>query len=112
MTIKEPKIPGYDVICTTDKTKRDDIFRQMRESSDPLERASVKFSGNEIVPDEFGEGGSDGKFIHYSVSGSKSPRFAEIRNKMGKLIHPLSLGPKSQWRPKYISTWSIATPRG
>jgi hypothetical protein len=101
---------NYDIITTTDKAKRDDIFRQMRESTDPLERASVKFSGNEIVPDEFGEGGSDGKFIQYSVSGSGIPRNAVIPTKKGG-VHILNLGPKQQWRPKYISTWSVATPR-
>jgi hypothetical protein len=102
---------NYDTICTTDKAKRDDIFRQMRESTDPLERASVKFSGNEGAPDEFGEGGLDGKFIHYRVSGSKSNRFVEFRNKEGVVVHRKELGPADQWRPKYVSTYSVATPR-
>lgn len=110
--VKEPKIPGYDVITMDNKGKRDDIFDQMRASDDPLERKSVKFSGNEGVPDEFGEGGLDGRFIHYQVSGSKPNRFVEFRNKEGEVVHRKELGPKDQWRPKFVSTWSIATPRG
>jgi hypothetical protein len=85
---------NYDTICTTDKAKRDDIFRQMRESTDPLERASVKFSGNERVA-----GGPEdwpvSPYVRYTASG-----------KGGKI----NLG-KPQRRPLFVSTYSVATPR-
>jgi hypothetical protein len=42
---------NYDMITTDDKAKRDDIFRQLRTSSDPLELASVKYSGNRLKED-------------------------------------------------------------
>ena len=76
---------NYDVICTIDKAKRDDIFRQMRASTDPLERASVKFSGNEPILAESGLQGGD--FIRYSKNGRK------------------------QFRLAFVSNWSVATPR-
>ncbi len=84
---------NYDVICTTDKAKRDDIFRQMRASTDPLERASVKFSGNEPVLEADGTP----KIL---------PTFYSAKGKGGKW----NTG-RRQWRPVYISTWSVATPR-
>jgi hypothetical protein len=84
---------NYDIITTTDKAKRDDIFRQMRESTDPLERASVKFSGNQPVLNEFGDPG--GTSIQYQASG-----------KGGKINYG-----RMQFRPYYESTWSVATPR-
>jgi len=39
------------VFTTTDKAKRDELFRLLRESTDPLERQVTKFSGVEVVPD-------------------------------------------------------------
>jgi hypothetical protein len=84
---------NYDVITTTDKAKRDDIFRQMRESTDPLERASVKFSGNEPVLNE--DGTPQVAIIRYQATG-----------KGGKI----NLG-RRQSRPVMVSNWSVATPR-
>jgi hypothetical protein len=84
---------NYDVITTTDKAKRDDIFRQMRESTDPLERASVKFSGNQPI---LGEGGLPTSTIRqYTATG-----------KGGKI----NLG-RPQYRGLFVSTYSVATPR-
>jgi len=84
---------NYDVITATDKTKRDDIFRQMRESTDPLERASVKFSGNEPVLDEAGK-----QVIHETAY--------LLKGKGGKI----NVG-RTQYRPQFVSTYSVATPR-
>ena len=95
---------NYDVITTTDKTKRDDIFRKMRASTDPLERASVKFSSNEPVLDESGL--PEIKIVQYRVSGSKHNRVVTFKNGC-----TTRLGPAGQSRPVYRSTWSIATPR-
>lgn len=38
----------FEVITTTDKAKRDQMFREYRESTDPLERQVVKFSGSSM----------------------------------------------------------------
>jgi hypothetical protein len=84
---------NYDVITTTDKAKRDDIFRQMRESTDPLERASVKFSGNEPVLDEEGQQVVDE--TAYLLKGKGG------RINFGRV----------QYRPQFVSTYSVATPR-
>ena len=40
----------FDVFVMTDKAKRDDMYRQLRTSTDPYERQVVKFSGVEEVP--------------------------------------------------------------
>lgn len=93
---------NYDVITTTDKAKRDDIFRQMRESTDPLERASVKFSGNEIALAE--DGLPMTTIVQYRISGSKPNRVVSFPKR--KVL----LGPKEQVRMLYRSTWSVATP--
>jgi hypothetical protein len=95
---------NYDTITTTDKAKRDDIFRQMRESTDPLERASVKFSSNEIIlgPD----GLPETTIVMYRVSGPKHSRVVTFKNH-----HTHLLGPRGQSRLRYRSTWSVATPR-
>jgi hypothetical protein len=58
---------NYDTITTDDKAKRDDIFRQLRTSSDPLERASVKYSGNREVL-------SSGKRLFVSTWSVATPR--------------------------------------
>lgn len=84
---------NYDVITTTNKAKRDDIFRQMRESTDPLERASVKFSGNEPVLD------ADGKQVVHQT--------AYLLKGKGGHINVDS----TQYRPQFVSNWSVATPR-
>ena len=98
---------NYDVITTDSKEKRDDIFRQMRESTDPLERASVKFSGNEPVLDKDGE--PKVRTIAYS-----GPMKRGGRNKMqvnvGNLEFTVNIG-RPQLRLTYISNWSVATPR-
>jgi hypothetical protein len=83
----------YDVITTTDKAKRDEIFRQMRASDDPLERASVKFSGNQPVLVE--EGLQAYTLKQYEMTG-----------KGGKTNYG-----RPQQRGVFISTWSVATPR-
>ena len=80
------------VITTTDKAKRDDLFRQLRESKDPLEKQVVKFSGSQPKLNEFGE--PDGHYISYISLG-----------KGGKV----NVG-KPQFRPDYESTWSVAYP--
>jgi hypothetical protein len=78
---------NYDVITTTDKAKRDEIFAQMRASDDPLERASVKFSGNEPT--------GELREVRYTAT-----------RKGGGTNHG-----RIQIRPVYRSTWSVATPR-
>lgn len=87
---------NYDVITTTDKAKRDDIFRQMRESTDPLERASVKFSGNEPVMN--------------TLVDPPVQLYGETRYSAHVKGGELRFG-KSQIRPIWVSTWSVATPR-
>jgi hypothetical protein len=87
---------NYDVITTTDKAKRDDIFRQMRESTDPLERASVKFSGNEPVINDL---------VDPPVQ-----LYAEVKYSAHVKGGNLQFG-KSQQRPIWVSIYSVATPR-
>jgi hypothetical protein len=36
----------FEVISTPDKAKRDEMYREYRESTDPLERQVVKFSSS------------------------------------------------------------------
>lgn len=80
------------VITTTDKAKRDDMYRQFRESGDEYEKQAVKFSGSQPKLNEFGE--PDGKYISYTATG-----------KGGKI----NVG-RPQFRPAYESTWSVAYP--
>lgn len=98
---------NYDTITTTDKAKRDEIFAQMRASDDPLERASVKFSGNEPVLD------ADGKQKSRKTA-YPGPMKRGGCNKMiinvGSMVFKVNKG-RIQSRPAYISTWSVATPR-
>lgn len=42
-----------EVFQYTDKTVRDFAFKDLRKNGDELERQVVKFSGCEIVPDEY-----------------------------------------------------------
>lgn len=72
-----------EVITTTDKVKRDEMFQDLRKNGDAFERQVVKFSGNEPV---FFEGEPESTAIQYSSYG------------------------RVQWRPKYVSNWSIAYP--
>ncbi|HTQ97230.1 MAG TPA: hypothetical protein VMH89_10515 [Candidatus Acidoferrum sp.] len=80
------------VITTTDKAKRDDLFRQLRASDDPYEKQVVKFSGSQPKLNEFGE--PDGHYMSYTATG-----------KGGKV----NVG-APQYRPDYESTWSVAYP--
>ena len=56
-----PKVQGetlmaMEVLTMDDKEKRDEIFQQLRHSTDPLERRVVKFSGvREVPPTKAGE---------------------------------------------------------
>jgi len=79
---------NYDTITTDDKAKRDDIFRQLRTSSDPLERASVKYSGNRPV---------------MSVLDPSEQQLTETE--YSAKVKGVNI------RPLYVSTWSVATPR-
>jgi len=76
------------VFTTTDKAKRDELFRLLRESTDPLERQVTKFSGNEPILD------AEGKQIvltqYYLVPGARNP--------------------ERQSRPVWRSTWSVSYP--
>lgn len=40
-----------EVITTANKAQRDKLFAELRESTDPLERQVVKFSGNRMRED-------------------------------------------------------------
>jgi hypothetical protein len=86
-------IENFEIITTDDKAKRDDIYRQLRESTDPFERQAVKFSSARQILDQEG-----------------APLFDSIRyvgtGKGGKI----TLG-RSQSRPVCISTWSVGYPR-
>jgi hypothetical protein len=76
---------NFDVYTTTNKAKRGAMFDDFRKTGTPLERQAVKFSGYQPVLNEFGE--QDGHNIVYSENG------------------------KVQFRPAYVSTWSVAVPR-
>ena len=78
-----------EVITTTDKSKRDEIYRQLRESEDPLERQVVKFSGNQPALNE------DGTHLTIVFSNSRSKAKAK----------------RFQVRPQFVSNWSVAYPR-
>jgi hypothetical protein len=75
----------FEVITTTDKAKRDQMFQDLRRNGDKLERQVVKFSSNEPFVDENGD---TGKIVYYSDT----------------------RGASTQMRPFCRSTWSIAYP--
>jgi hypothetical protein len=75
---------NFEVITTTDKAKRDQMFEDLRRNGDHLEKQVVKFSSNEPVLDEYGQ--QDRAFIQ---TGSMNGRI----------------------RLKFRSIWSIAYPR-
>jgi len=75
------------VFTTIDKSKRDELFRLLRESTDPLERQVTKFSGQEAVLD------AEGKQVYY-------PKHYEITGHFGG----------AQMRAQYRSTWSVSYP--
>ena len=86
---------NFEVITTTDKEKRDSIYRELRYTGNELERKAVRFSGAEPVMDEsMGSLSQLVEVIQYTATG-----------KGGKV----NLG-KKQYRPRWISTWSVAYP--
>jgi len=80
---------NFEVLTMVDKSKRDEIYRQLRESDDLLERQVVKFSGNQPMLDESGLP----VVLVYSNSRSKAK------------------AKRFQVRPQFISNWSVAYPR-
>lgn len=76
---------NMEVITTTDKAQRDRMFADLRQNGNELERQVVKFSSNEPVLGPDGE--PDGYWKVYEKTGFP------------------------QWRPAFVSTWSVAYPR-
>ena len=74
---------AYEVFTTRDKSKRDEIFRELRASTEPNERKAVKFSGVEPVTNDKGQ---VYRQVRYFGTG------------------------RVQLRPVFISTWSVAYP--
>jgi hypothetical protein len=84
---------NYEVYTMTDKQKRDEMFEDFRKDGSPQERKAVKFSSNEPVL------GADGEPLVLGRSYTATGK--------GGIIN---FG-KTQLRPVYRSTWSVAYPR-
>ncbi len=77
---------SFEIITTTDKTKRDQMFQDLRQNGNELERQVVKFSGNESVVSK--EGFQEAKIVGLCRGNPHKPI----------------------WRFIYRSTWSLAYP--
>ena len=84
---------NFEVITTTSKEQRDQMFKDFRNSDDPLERQVVKFSGARPL-----------------MSGNNEHIVYQVRYTATGKGGVVNYG-KPQPRPAYESTWSVAYPR-
>jgi hypothetical protein len=79
----------------TDKAQRDELYRKLRASDDPLERQVVKFSGVQQIME------TDPK------TGTDVPKMVTMPNYAGRT----GLKPRNyRFKTVYESTWSVAYP--
>jgi hypothetical protein len=76
----------FEIITTTDKAKRDQMFQDLKQNGNELERQVVKFSGVEPVMNPNDTSEQEHKLIRYSPKG------------------------RIQMRPIYRSNFSVAYP--
>lgn len=79
---------NFEVITTTEKDKRDEMFEDLKRNGNALERQVVKFSGNELIAD--GDGLIELRTVRYETTGY-------IGDPQTRLV--------------CRSTWSLAYPR-
>lgn len=94
---------NFEVITTTDKAKRDEMFTELRANGNRLEKQVVKFSSSEPVMTHF-----DGLSVQRT---SILPNYAGRMNKLSKSAAKRGQHIANQRvRPHHVSTWSIAYP--
>lgn len=103
---------GMEVITTTDKAQRDQLFEDLRRNGNKLERQVVKFSGVETVLD------IDGQPVvrvlpNYQPGRSgfyNRPRMEVVRHMIDEQNWKV-IRVHSRLRPVFRSTWSVAYPK-
>ena len=90
---------NFEVITTTDKARRDEMFQDLRKNGNELERQVVKFSGNEPVIVTETAGWTSGQLIDIIVYTKDGTRQAIGRDK------------NKQSRPRFRNNWSVAYPK-
>lgn len=96
---------AYEVITTTDKAKRDEMFQDLKRNGNHMERQVVKFSGSEPVLDP--GTGKQALLVHSPTD----LEWEQLLNPSTKILTPRQhkrLATKV--RGAFQSTWSVAYP--
>jgi hypothetical protein len=78
---------NMEVVTTTDKAQRDQLFNDLRKNGNEQEKKVVRFSSSQVT--------GKSHFVQYTATG-----------KGGKINHGIK-----QFRPEFRSTWSVAYPK-